>query len=119
MSETRPIGRWLDTVTARNTRTGELVWLPAATGGLKTHVATMVGREFAVVRPLQLGHKRQFNVRITGYVWFPETFPEGSPAKVMGVQESAVTGFPTIAKAKAAVAEAHRLLESHLQHHTE
>lgn len=117
MTESRPIGRWLDTVTAKNTVPGDLVWPPVERGGLGTRIATMAGREFAVLRPLGSGPNRQWNVRVEGFVWFADAMPEKSVAGMMGFKESKVGGFPSIAKAKAAVAEVRRLLDEHLRQH--
>jgi len=111
-AETSPIGRWLDTVTDTNMPRGDLIWLPAPKSGLRSHVATMAGRAFAVVRPVA---NRQWNVRIAGFVWFEIAMPEGSAARLMNIRESAVGGFPSIAKAKAAVSQARRLLDEHLR----
>lgn len=118
MTEPRPLGRWLDTVTAANTPVGELVWLPPASGGLRAEVATVAGREFAVIRSVGVSdaqRRRQWNARIAGFVWFPEAIADKSAAGILGIKESPVGGFQTKRKAKAAVAEAHRLLSDHLR----
>ncbi len=111
------LGRWLDTVTPTNTQAGDLAWLPRTTGGIGGQVVLAGGREFAVIRPVGAGGRRQWNVRIKGFVWFPLAFPERSAARVMGVKESSVGSFQSLAKARAAVEEAHRLLDEHLRQH--
>lgn len=110
-----PLGRWLDTVTPANTKTGDLVWLPRATGGIRGQVALAGGRGFAVIRPVGAGRRQQWSVRVKGFVWFPIAIPERSVARAMGVKESSVGSFQSLAKARAAVAEAHRLLDDHLR----
>lgn len=115
MTESRPIGRWLDTVTQRNTQFGEVIWLPVLKGGLRSRIATMAGREFAVIRNRRMGRQQQWNVEIKGFVWFPDNLPPDCAAAKMGIKESPICGFPTIDKARVAVAEAHRLLEDHLR----
>lgn len=117
MPESRPIGRWLDTVTAANTRNGDLIWLPRAKGGTRGQVALVAGDKFAVIRPHRAAGQQQWIVRIEGFVWFPVALPEESTASRMGIKESAAGGFPTVAKARSAVAEAHRLLDEHLRRH--
>lgn len=94
MPDSHPLGRWLDTVTAANTQSGELAWLPRAMGGIGGQVATVAGREFAVIRPVGSGAQRQWNIRIKGFVWFPAAMPEGSAARVMGIKENSVSSFP-------------------------
>lgn len=94
---------------------GDLVWLPAAKGGLRTEAAVVAGREFAVIRSLRVGPRRQWNVRIAGFVWFSEAIADKSAAGILGIKESPVGGFQSKRKAKAAVAEAYRLLSGHLR----
>lgn len=109
------VGRWLDTVTQANTRPGELIWMPIAKGGTRAQVVMMSGREFAVLRPKALGKQRQWSVRIEGFLWSGAGMLPGSVADKMGIKESPVGAFATIAKARAAVVEAHNLLIPHLQ----
>lgn len=110
-----PLGRWLDTVIAANTVPGTVEWLPARRGGIPARVATMNGREFAVARAVRRGGMQQWNVRITGFVWFQAAFLAGSPAAQLHVKESAIGAFRTLKQAKAAVSEARRLLDDHLR----
>lgn len=89
-------GRWKE---PQGTPKGELVWLPPAKGGLKTHVATVDGKPVATIRTHH--NVKGYSVRVTGWVWSKPL--SGSVAEKIAVRETEVKGFTDLRSARQAV----------------
>lgn len=88
-----------------------LEWLPPGKGGIPVWTAMLGEQAVAHVRLNQ--HYKAYSVRIEGWMWTDQ--PEGSMAQRIGVKESPVRGFPSLADAKRAVSEALAIMPSATQ----
>lgn len=111
-----PLGRWLSTVTAKNTVAGALHW-ECHKGGVSkaTYVATINGRPVATIKHQGCLPKgvAPWKADIEGFMWNTALTPNTAAAK-LNIKESPVISFADVRTAKRAVAEAFQMLEQHL-----
>lgn len=107
-SKTDPIsvnGRWSE---PEGIKAGKIRWQsPLSTGGLKTHIGFIDGKNIASIKHNTLS--KDFIVSIPGWMWVPSS---DAPDGKLGIKESPALAFKDIRTAKLAVDEVFKKLAS-------